>query len=446
MNELSRRLRQLRIGSGMSQSEVGRQVGLSRSAVTQIESGNRDVTADEVVRFSAIFRHSPTTLLTGVGPAAGVSVAEKDRILDDILGALLESEPDSAGLRADIERLIELSRQLTRIEAELGVDVYAAQAFAFRGTNSRTHWEAAHQGYAVAEDERRRLDLGSAPIRDVPETLATLRVRISRLALPEFASCLYFHTPETGPLVIVNRNSSPEERRFWMVHGLAHLFFESERRWLICRRDDMGHRHEVRANAFASRFLMPAKGVERYLHSIGRDTMAASLGGVLEVFSDQAAVPKDQSRVRVSGRSRRGGWGFNTFELSQVAGYFGVTRSLVAHVLRNLRFLSDDARDRLIDTAQEGESDRALHAVGRLEGGREREHDAFVSRLLALATEARRRGALSVDRIEPIAGLLGLSAEDRTRLLGPPDSNSGEDHGIGRDRRGEPFDQDSANP
>ena len=56
MNELSRRLRQLRIGSGMSQSEVGRQVGLSRSAVTQIESGNRHVTADEVVRFSAIFR------------------------------------------------------------------------------------------------------------------------------------------------------------------------------------------------------------------------------------------------------------------------------------------------------------------------------------------------------------------------------------------------------
>ncbi len=54
----------------------------------------------------------------------------------------------------------------------------------------------------------------------------------------------------------------------------------------------MDHRHEVRANAFASRFLMPAKGVERDLHSIGRDTMAASLGGVLEVFSDQAAVPK----------------------------------------------------------------------------------------------------------------------------------------------------------
>jgi transcriptional regulator with XRE-family HTH domain len=430
----------------MSQSEVGRQVGLSRSAVTQIESGNRDVTADEVVRFSTLFRHSPVALLSGLRQGTGGSVGDKDEMLDDILRALPGQGLDSAELRSSLDRLFELSRQLTETESVLGVAVYGPQAFAFRGTNPRTHWEAAHQGYAVAEDERQRLDLGSAPIRDVPETLATLRVRMSRLALPESVSCVYLHTPETGPLVVVNRNSSPEERRFWMVHGLAHLLFEPERRWLVCSRDDMSRRHEVRADAFAGRFLMPTRGVERYLHSIGRDTMGSSLGGVLEVFSDRAAVPKDQSRVRVSGRSRRGGWGFNTFELSQVAGYFGVTRSLVAHVLRNLRLLSDDARDRLIDTAQEGESDRALHAVGRLEGGREREHDAFVSRLLALTAEARRRGALSADRIEPIAGLLGLSAEDRARLLGPPDSNSGEDHGIGRNRRCEPFDQDSADP
>ena len=238
----------------MSQSEVGRQVGLSRSAVTQIESGNRDVTADEVVRFSTIFRHSPVTLLSGLGQASGVSAGELDEMLDGILGALPEQVSDSVELRASLERLIELSRQLTEIESALGVAVYGPQAFAFRGTSPRTHWEAAHQGYAVAEDERQRLDLGSAPIRDIPETLAMLRVRVARLPLPESVSCVYVHTPETGPLVVVNRTSSPEERRFWMVHGLAHLLFEPERRWLVCSRDDMSRRHEVRANAFAGGF------------------------------------------------------------------------------------------------------------------------------------------------------------------------------------------------
>lgn len=108
----------------MSQSEVGRQAGLSRSAVTQIECGNRDVSADEVVRFSTIFRHSPVALLSGVGQAGGVSAGELDEMLDGILGALPEQGSDSVELRASLERLIELSRQLTEIESALGVAVY----------------------------------------------------------------------------------------------------------------------------------------------------------------------------------------------------------------------------------------------------------------------------------------------------------------------------------
>ena len=429
MNELSRRLRALRIESGMSQSEVGTQVGVSRSAVTQIESGNRDVTADELARFSTTFGHSPASLLSVIERGTGESVEEMDGMLDDILRALPGQGFDLAEMRTSLDRLIELSRQLTETESALGVAVYGPQAFAFRGTNPRTHWEAAHQGYAVAEEERQRLDLGSAPLRDVPETLATLRVRISRLALPESVSCVYLHTPETEALVIVNRNSSPEERRFWMVHGFAHLLFEPERRWLVCSRDEMNRRHEVRANAFAGRFLMPTRGVERYLHSIGRDTMGSSLGGVLEVFSDRAAVPKDKSRVRVNGRARRGSREFNALELSQVADYFGVTRSLAAHVLGNLRFLSDNARDRLIDMANAGEIDRILSLGRSARDGQE--SVAFISRLLVLATEARRRGALSANRVEQIAGLSGLDDEERVRLLGTGESETAEDHNHG---------------
>ena len=429
MNEFSRRLRALRIESGMSQSEVGTQVGVSRSAVTQIESGNRDVTTDELVRFSTTFGHSPASLLSVIERGTGESVEEMDGMLDDILRALPGQGFDLAEMRTSLDRLIELSRQLTETESALGVAVYGPQAFAFRGTSPRTHWEAAHQGYAVAEEERQRLDLGSAPLRDVPETLATLRVRMSRLALPESVSCVYLHTPETGALVIVNRNSSPEERRFWMVHGFAHLLFEPERRWLVCSRDEMNRRHEVRANAFAGRFLMPTRGVERYLHSIGRDTMGSSLGGVLEVFSDRAAVPKDKSRVRVNGRARRGSREFNALELSQVADYFGVTRSLAAHVLGNLRFLSDNARDRLIDMANAGEIDRILSLGRSARDGQE--SVAFISRLLVLATEARRRGALSANRVEQIAGLSGLDDEERVRLLGTGESETAEDHNHG---------------
>jgi Zn-dependent peptidase ImmA (M78 family) len=427
MSELSQRLRRLRIEFGMNQSDVARQVGLSRTAVTQIESGNRDISADEVVLFSSAFRQSPASLLVGLGPAADGSATEKDRLLDEILKGL-EPAADPAALRTGLERLLLLSEWLTEIESHIGVDVYGPETFVFRGAIPQNLWEVTHQGYAVAEDERRRLDLGSAPIRDVSESLATLRVRTSQLALPASTSCLYIHTPTTGPLVVVNESASLEERRFWRVHGLAHLLFEPERRWLICGRNEISRRHELRCNAFASRFLMPARGVERYLRSIGRDTMAPSLGGVLEVPSDTATVPKDKSWVRVSARSRRGGWEFNAYELSQVASYFGVTRSLAAHALRNLRFISANERDRLIDTAGEGQSDRARHALGLLQGGREHRHDAFVSRLLALVTEARRRGALARERIELIIELLRLGEEEKAILLG--DAGSETEDGV----------------
>ena len=135
----------------MSQSEVGRQVGLSRSAVTQIESGNRDVTAEELGRFSAAFGRSPVSLLSRVERGADESGGELDGALDDVLRALPGQGLDLGEMRADLVRLIELARQLTETESTLGVAVYGPQAFAFRGTSPRTHWEAAHQGYAVAE-------------------------------------------------------------------------------------------------------------------------------------------------------------------------------------------------------------------------------------------------------------------------------------------------------
>ena len=93
-----------------------------------------------------------------------------------------------------------------------------------------------------------------------------------------------------------------------------------------------------------------------------------------------------------------------------------MTRSLAAHVLRNVRFLSDHARDRLIDMASAGEIDRVLGLGRQARDGRE--PVAFLPRLLVLATEAGRRGALSAGRVTRIAELSGLDEEERGRLLG----------------------------
>lgn len=57
----------------------------SRSAVTRIESGNRDVTADEVVQFSTFGRHGPEALVTDFGQGRATcrfTDSARDRLID----------------------------------------------------------------------------------------------------------------------------------------------------------------------------------------------------------------------------------------------------------------------------------------------------------------------------------------------------------------------------
>ena len=194
MNALSERLRRLRIASGMSQAKLAEQMVLSRSAITQIEAGNRDVTADELARFAAVFRQSPSSLLTNWEEASQRPVSTLDTLLDELLAAY-PALGDSASFRGELEGHLELASLLTEMETVLGLDVYGPETFVFRGASPQTRWEAAHQGYAAAEGERRRLDLGSSPNRDMAETLATLRIRATRLPLPSVASCVSINTP-----------------------------------------------------------------------------------------------------------------------------------------------------------------------------------------------------------------------------------------------------------
>ena len=90
-DDLNRRLRRLRLAAGMSQSDVGKNIGLPRSAVTQIELGNRDLSADELVRFAAAFQRSPTALLTPSNEFDNDQNSEDNEVLIEFQDALKSS-------------------------------------------------------------------------------------------------------------------------------------------------------------------------------------------------------------------------------------------------------------------------------------------------------------------------------------------------------------------
>jgi len=60
---IARRLKEARKLSGLSQAHVAELIELQRPAISEIESGNRTVSADELARFASIYDVSVVWLL-----------------------------------------------------------------------------------------------------------------------------------------------------------------------------------------------------------------------------------------------------------------------------------------------------------------------------------------------------------------------------------------------
>ena len=65
MNELGIRLKKAREYLGLTQEDVAKLLGVSRVIITNIESGTRKVSADELEKFSKIYGRSMDELMNG---------------------------------------------------------------------------------------------------------------------------------------------------------------------------------------------------------------------------------------------------------------------------------------------------------------------------------------------------------------------------------------------
>lgn len=73
---LGKRIAALRHASGLSQSELGKQLGVSSSAVGMYEQGRREPSVDTLVRIARLFGVTTDYLLTGASrppPEAEIS-------------------------------------------------------------------------------------------------------------------------------------------------------------------------------------------------------------------------------------------------------------------------------------------------------------------------------------------------------------------------------------
>jgi Zn-dependent peptidase ImmA (M78 family) len=223
------------------------------------------------------------------------------------------------------------------------------------------------------------------------------------------------NSPKTGCLVVVDEDASVGRRRLNSAHGLAHALFDRNLPWRVCGTSAEIDFQEVRANAFASGFLLPEHGVRRYLETLGKETLGRSGPAVLSVYFEGEGESDGNNNLRIDGRAREGRHPITLSDLTLIAHYYGATRSLTAHRLRNLRLMSDEQTERLermidSDTGRHARKTLALNDVPY-------ETDSLCSRLAALAAEAYNRKLIDSDAFRTFADAAGVPARERSRLL-----------------------------
>ena len=159
---LGNRLRAARERSGLSQQGAADRLGLHRTAVTLIENGQRQVSTIELTQFAALYRRSIGELLDPSEKFAEDYVVVLHRLAPE-----LQDDPQ---VKLDVETCLDLCRLGIDLERTLGRDPRQGPP-KFTLVPPKNAAEAVAQGFEVAGEERRRLGLGSAPIRNITAPL-----------------------------------------------------------------------------------------------------------------------------------------------------------------------------------------------------------------------------------------------------------------------------------
>lgn len=394
--ELGARLRQAREAVGLTQEAVAGQMELSRSAIAQLEAGNRVVSSMELDRMASLYGRDMRDFFAAdfgpENPLAGLFRRNED-IADD-----------PRAMQA-LRQCVTLGRELTNLERLVGLARDPSSVVRYRLPAPRSRYDAIRQGSSIADQERRRLGIGESPVPDVTELLEIQGVRTATVALPEDVSGLTLVDPEAGPFVAVNRGEHLFRRNFSFAHEYAHVLLDCDAHGTISRGSDRTELHEVRANSFAASLLLPEGGVREVLATLGKNAQTRLL----------AETPLDGERAE--GLEARGSATPPKIQMHDVvllARSFGVSRQVVLYRLRNLRFLSEHELNDLLKLEEAGHGRQLEKLLELPEPDHVRERNRFQHRFLSLALEAYRRESISKSKLEELfSQILG---KPRTQL------------------------------
>lgn len=392
--DLGRRIRSARASCGLTQEQLGEAVELSRIAISQIEVGNRSVSSIELDRIAY-----------AVGRDIKAFFADAF-VEQDALAALFRTEAQLAEqveLRHALQDCLVLGREMTNLERLLEIDRAQLRAATYERPAPKSRWDAIKQGQRIATEERQRLGLGVSPIGDLVELFESQGVRTGLVTLPDNISGLTLWDDKIGIFVVINSDHSALRRRFSLAHEYAHVLIDRERSGAISRAENRTELLEVRANAFAAEFMMPAEGVVQFIQAMGK-------GGASRA---QVAVFDESDVVQVEQRATPGSQDIQLYDAALLAHHFGVSRISALYRLKNLSLINDREFQRLKSEEDAGAGRAIANFLAADDPVEERgTRDEFRRRFLGLALEANRREEITQSKLTELAAMVGMGRHE----------------------------------
>jgi Zn-dependent peptidase ImmA (M78 family)/transcriptional regulator with XRE-family HTH domain len=382
----------------MSQQAAADAVGVPRTAITQMENGNRSVSTLELAKLAALYRR-PVTYFFG----DPTEIEE-----EDVLVALhrvapgLEQDP---GVREQVSRCLSLCREgialekLLRLEPRSGPPTYEMRI-------PRTPGEAIIQGEHVAEEERRRLNIGNAPIADASALIGAQGIWTSGAHLLDHMSGLFLRHASIGLAILVNATHPRGRQRFSYAHEYAHALLDRDHYITISSADNSAELKEKRANAFAAAFLMPREGVYEALRSLNKGQPSRQE----QTIFDAASGGHIDMEFRSPPRSQR----ITYKDVALVAHHFGVSYQAALYRLKSLGYISQQGTEELLTQEEFGKSYlRELYMYSDVEEPEEPKYwdRELRSEIARLAIEAYWREEISRGRLLELSKILGIPGE-----------------------------------
>ena len=388
--EFARRLRAARKACHITQAKAAKALGLSRSAVSQMEAGQRGVSGLELYRLAELYSRDVGDFL-------------EDRFEEsNPVTAMFRAHPElreSPAATMSLRLCGELNREVANLHDLLELDrgISTIPEYSLRAPGSK--WNAVQQGNAAAEKERRRLDLGIAPLPDVANLLGAQGISTVLVEMDDGISGLTMISADGTVLVAANRTHHILRRRFSFAHEYAHVLLDRELKAILSHARDRSSLMEVRANAFAASFLMPAEGVRGYVNTLSKGLGSRTRA---DTFDEEAAT-------RVEGRKRVGTQNIELHDVVSMAHHFGVSCTAMLYRLKGLDFVTEEERSSLAAQDSAGLAKALRGFLGLPEPDNSVGEMQVHARFLAMAIEAFTRAKITQRKLDELGSLVQVA-------------------------------------